>query len=438
MAARKISSVTPWQGMTKTLRSTTDSVFKPMTEKMQDIARPFERVLDQAESHLTATAKAASAGMEEFAQKMEHAVGLEEGSFKPSKRFPEAGEAANVIQGRARINQKKKKRNSVAQAGAAAGKAVGRASIMLGSVAAGAADLVLGAAALATRPLQDDIDATTPEHRWWSPLHGWELALPRGQAPNKKTVPPAVTPTATAQPALFAKPDAAIGELRVEVADGAPNRPPVAATRQRVATQHACSRPRTRTIAHVHTRTRHPSTRPAVQVLEAANLPGDALSAADGYALLVRILTTSHLALPAWPFTLVSSHRWPLTPDGTAERGPGCDPLATLSPHARPPSPPPSSDHSLPLATRFSIPLHPSCSPCCCSPRIRRLPPTGRLPSATPACHTSSPPSRRSSRACVHRHPSSGTRLLLDGTLRRATVRSASLCSIRTRASASR
>ena len=77
----------------------------------------------------------------------------------------------------------------------------------------------------------------TPDDRWWTTLRGWD-DVPAGRKERKKARPSRVMPTGSQEPALYPTAEETIGTLRVEV-------------------------------------------------LEAEKLPGDTMSAADPYALLI-------------------------------------------------------------------------------------------------------------------------------------------------------
>lgn len=71
----------------------------------------------------------------------------------------------------------------------------------------------------ASRPLDTEVDAPTPEDRWFTPRHGWAAKNRKGGRPHL------LMPTANDEEALFPLEKDVIGELRVEVleAQGLPN-----------------------------------------------------------------------------------------------------------------------------------------------------------------------------------------------------------------------
>lgn len=124
------------------------------------------------------------------------------------------------------------------------------------------------------RPSAEAIDAATPPARWWTPWRGWKpipngTLKARGADPNR-AAPPSVVPPAHEAAALYPEANEAIGEVFVEV-------------------------------------------------LEAEDLPGDKMSAADAYCLVV---CESHCAVtnivwnrsdPAWgAHTSYRAFRFPI------------------------------------------------------------------------------------------------------------------------------
>ena len=95
------------------------------------------------------------------------------------------------------------------------GKFVKRVGDTLGSLIAGA---IGGNWTVDPKPDQEDIDAPTPESRWWNPYDGWEKAAETQHFHEHDRGPPrSVMPPATKQPALYPRPEETVGELRVEV-----------------------------------------------------------------------------------------------------------------------------------------------------------------------------------------------------------------------------
>ena len=130
------------------------------------------------------------------------------------------------------------------------------------------------------RPSQVDIDAPTPEARWWTAERGWlgVAASALSSSSNRRPPPPPLIATAEEEPSLYPTAEEVIGTLFVEV-------------------------------------------------LEASALPSDWLSKADAYALLVveASAATTNIVFNA------SSPAWGASEGYRAFRFPIVEPHATLA-----------------------------------------------------------------------------------------------------------
>jgi hypothetical protein len=193
------------------------------------------------------------------------------------------------------------------------------ANVVTATVAATAGAVAAPFVSKGVRSDVEQIEAPTPAARWWTADVGWSAVAasppaPRPSRPKRKDKPPQlVMPTCNEASELYPEASETIGELRVEVratshglqrltlqpcSIGVQRRRAVSACSVLVGLQLGPSaQPVSMALQHRPRRflssrggvctTSHAVRGRRAQVLEATNLPGDWLSKADAYALLV-------------------------------------------------------------------------------------------------------------------------------------------------------